>query len=121
MAKILVVDDSNYARRVMCQVLQRAGHTTVEASSGLSALESIFLERPELMLLDLTMDDMGGLEVLKQLKDANSELPVIVISADIQASTAQIVHDAGALRFLGKPVDHATLLKTIDEVVAVRK
>lgn len=118
MPHILVVDDSNYARRVTRQHLEQAGHRVTEAASGLSALEAFFLEQPALILLDLTMNDMGGLEVLEQLRAAESTVPVIVITADIQDTTAQIVRDAGATRFLGKPVAPATLLQAIDEVLA---
>jgi two-component system, chemotaxis family, chemotaxis protein CheY len=119
MAKILVADDSNYARRVLRQTLERAGHTVVEASSGMSALESLFLEKPDLLLLDLTMDDMGGLEVLHELSQAGNSVPVIVISADVQASTAGLVQNAGALRFLGKPVEEAVLLKAVRDAAGV--
>ena len=118
MPHILIVDDSNYARRVMRQTLEHAGHRVTEAGSGLSALEAFFLEQPALILLDLTMDDMGGLEVLQQLREAESQVPVIVITADIQESTSKLVQEAGATRFLGKPVSTATLLQAIDEVLA---
>ena len=121
MAKILVADDSNYARRVSRQMLERAGHTVVEASSGLSAIEGLFLEKPELLLLDLTMDDMGGLEVLKQLSEAGNPIPVIVLSADVQSSTEDLVQQAGAFRFLGKPVEADVLVAAVNDAIGARR
>ena len=117
MSTILVVDDSNYARRMLRQTLEQAGYTVVEAGSGLGALESFSLQQPDLILLDLTMEDMSGLDVLEQLRQSGNEVPVIVISADVQQSTEKIVQDAGAVRFVGKPVAPAQLLRTVADFV----
>ena len=117
MCTILVVDDSNYARRILRQTLEQAGYEVVEAGSGLGALESFSLRRPDLVLLDLTMEDMSGLAVLQQLRQNGNDVPVIVISADVQQSTEKIVQDAGAVRFVGKPVAPAHLLRTVADVV----
>ena len=117
MCTILVVDDSTYARRILRQTLEQAGYDVVEAGSGLGALESFSLERPDLILLDLTMEDMSGLEVLEQLRQSGNQVPVIVISADVQQSTEKIVQDAGAVRFVGKPVAPEHLLSTVADFV----
>jgi two-component system, chemotaxis family, chemotaxis protein CheY len=117
MSTILVVDDSNYARRMLRQTLEQAGYTVVEAGSGLGALESFSLQQPDLILLDLTMEDMSGLDVLEQLRQSGNEVPVIVISADVQQSTEKLVQDAGAVRFVGKPVAPAQLLRTVADIV----
>ena len=117
MAKILIVDDSGYARRVHRGILESAGHTVVEASTGMGAVEVFFLEKPELVLLDLSMEDMGGVEVLTRLREIDAESRVIVISADVQRTTEQAVMSAGARRFLGKPADQAKLLATVQEVL----
>lgn len=117
MAKILIVDDSGYARRVHRGILESAGHSVVEASTGMGAVEAFFLDKPELVLLDLSMEDMGGVEVLSRLREIDAESRVIVISADVQKTTEQAVMSAGARRFLGKPADQAKLLETITEVL----
>lgn len=117
MAKILIVDDSGYARRVHRGILESAGHSVVEASTGMGAVEAFFLEKPELVLLDLSMEDMGGVEVLTRLREIDAESRVIVISADVQRTTEQAVMSAGARRFLAKPADPAKLLSTVQEVL----
>ena len=113
MATIMVVDDSAYTRRTHRRILESAGHAVVEASSGMEAIEGYFVHRPDLVLLDLSMEDMGGLEVLGKLREMEAHARVGVISADVQRSTLEMVTDAGALRFLGKPVVPDELLHTV--------
>jgi two-component system chemotaxis response regulator CheY len=118
MASIMIVDDSNYTRRTHRRILESDGHTVLEASSGMAAIESYFVNQPDLVLLDLTMEDMSGLEVLRQLRGLQTGARVIVVSADVQRSTSQIVTDSGAMRFLGKPVTAEGLLETVRDVLA---
>jgi len=113
MATIMVVDDSGYARRTHRRILESVGHTVIEAASGMAAIESFFLNRPDLVLLDLSMEDIGGLDVLQKFRELDANARVIVISADVQRSTERLVADAGALSFLGKPAAPAQLLDTV--------
>ena len=117
MAKILIVDDSGYARRVHRGILESAGYAVVEACTGMGAIETYFLERPELVLLDLSMEDMGGVDVLTRLREMDPESRVVVVSADVQRSTEQAVMAAGARRFMGKPVDPGKLVGTVSEML----
>ena len=117
MATIMIVDDSNYTRRTHRRIVESAGHVVHEASSGMAALEGYFVHRPDLVLLDLTMEDMSGLEVLEKLRALDAGARVIVISADVQRSTTQLVADSGALRFLGKPVSAEGLLDAVRETL----
>ena len=117
MADILVVDDSGYARRIMRKALESAQHTVLEADGGMAAIEAYYLHHPDVVLLDLTMEDLGGLEVLKQLRQMNPDARVIVVSADVQATTEGIVRDAGATAFLGKPVAPEDLHRAIQSAI----
>ena len=114
MATILVVDDSGYARRVHRRILESGDHAVEEASTGLEAIERYFLVKPDLVLLDLSMEDMSGLDVLRKLREMDPTVRVIVVSADIQRTTERMVAEGGALRFLGKPVEPEHLLSTIN-------
>ena len=118
MATIMIVDDSAYTRRTHRRILESDGHVVVEAASGMAAIEGFFVHKPDLMILDLTMEDMGGLEVLERLREMNAGARVLVVSADVQRSTTQIVSDAGALRFIGKPVAPEELLRVVRELLA---
>ena len=101
--KILIVDDSALSRRTLRRILETAGYTVVEAGDGMTALEVYFLEKPEIVLLDLVMKGMYGLDVLVKLRELDQQARVVVASADIQSSTRRLVDEAGALGFINKP------------------
>ena len=118
MATILIVDDSAYTRRTHRRILESAGHAVLEAATGLTAIESFFMHHPDLVLLDLTMEDMSGLEVLEKLRQLHADARVVVVSADVQRSTAHLVAQSGALRFLGKPASPEELLDMVRSLLA---
>lgn len=101
--KILIVDDSSLSRRTLRRILEHAQYEIVEADDGMGALEVYFLEKPSLVLLDLVMKGMYGLDVLVKLREMDQQARVVVASADIQSSTRKMVDDAGALGFINKP------------------
>ncbi|MDB4916997.1 MAG: response regulator receiver [Gemmatimonadetes bacterium] len=117
MGKIMIVDDSAYARRVHRGILERAGHHVVEAFTGTGAIESFTVEKPDVVLLDLSMEDIGGVEVLRTLRQLDEEARVIVVSADVQKSTEQEVMEAGARRFLHKPASPDALVAAVSDVL----
>jgi two-component system chemotaxis response regulator CheY len=116
-ATVLLVDDSGLARRGTRRVLESAGYSVIEAEDGLSALERYALERPDVVLLDLVMKGMYGLDVLAKLREIDPAAKVIVISADIQTSSRDLVRDAGASGFLNKPADASKILETVAQVL----
>ena len=101
--KILIVDDSALSRRTLRRILESAGYEVVEANDGMTALELYFLEKPSLVLLDLVMKGMYGLDVLVKLREMDPKALVVVASADIQSSTRKMVDEAGAHAFINKP------------------
>ena len=116
-ARILIVDDSGFARRSMRQLLEGAGHSVEEAKDGHDALERYFLAKPDLVMLDLVMDGMNGLEVLAKLRELDKEARVIVATADIQASTKAEAQAGGASGFITKPFDREQVLKAVSTVL----
>ena len=120
MSKILVVDDSGYARRVHRSILEAAGHTVLEAGTGMTAIETYSNEQPDAVLLDLSMADIGGLDVLKTIRELDAKARVIVLSADVQRTTEEAAMTAGARRFLAKPANADQLVKTVGAVMDER-
>ena len=110
-ARILVVDDSGLARRRARTILEGAGFEVLEAEDGMAAIESYFMAKPDLVLLDLVMKGMYGLDVLSKLRELDPAAKVIVVSADVQTSSHDMVTDAGASGFVVKPFEP-------DEIVA---
>ena len=117
MAKILIVDDSNMSRRMLKTIVQNEGHQVVEAKDGISALELYFLDKPDLVMLDLVMDGMYGLEVLAKLLQMDSSVRVIIASADIQKWTREEAITAGAKAFVNKPFVSDNVLSAVNTVL----
>ncbi len=117
MAKILIIDDSLLARRMLKEILTVEGHEFIEEKDGMSGIERYFLERPDLVLLDLTMEGMHGLEVLKKIREVDPKAKVVVATADIQSSTHQMVIDAGASGLIEKPFKESEVLEKVKEAL----
>src|SRR5688572_2467925 len=117
MAKILVVDDSNMSRRTLRKILEPAGHEIIEAEEGMIGLERYFLERPDLVFLDLTMTGMYGIDVLNKLREMDPQALVIIASADIQSSTQDLVQASGASAFINKPFTTDKILQVVRQVL----
>ena len=84
-----------------------------EVSDGARALEQYVLHQHDLIVLDMVMHGMYGLEVLQKLKQLNPKLPVLVVTADIQRSTRDQVIEAGATAMVNKPVSREELAEVI--------
>jgi len=110
---ILVVDDSGLARRGTRRILEGAGYSILEAEDGMAALERYFVDKPDLVLLDLVMKGMYGIDVLTKLRALDAAARVIVLSADIQTSSRDMVTAAGATAFLNKPVAADELIAAV--------
>jgi two-component system chemotaxis response regulator CheY len=118
MAKILVVDDSSMSRRTLRKILEPEGHEIIEAEEGMIGLERYFLERPDLVFLDLTMTGMYGIDVLNKLREMDPQALVIVASADIQSSTQELVRSSGASAFINKPFTTDKVLRVVRQVLS---
>ena len=117
-AKILVVDDSGLARRTMRRMLEEMGHTVEEAEDGASALERYVINPPDVVLLDMVMHGMYGLEVLTKFRELDPNVPVIIATADIQKSTREQVQAAGAAAMLNKPLKKEELASVLTTILA---
>jgi two-component system chemotaxis response regulator CheY len=111
--RILIVDDSSLARRRARSILEGGGYEVIEADDGIAALERYFVEKPDVVLLDLVMKGMYGLEVLAQLRQMDPDARVIVVSADVQTSSHEMAEQGGAAGFLIKPLDEHEALSMV--------
>ena len=117
-AKILIVDDSGLARRRARTILESAGFEVDEAEDGMSALERYFVTKPDLVLLDLVMKGMYGLDVIAKLRELDPQAKIIVVSADVQTSSHDMVAEAGAAGFVVKPFDPDEMVATIHSTLS---
>lgn len=116
-AKVLLVDDSRLARRSLRQILEPAGYAIVEAEDGMNALERYFLEKPDVVFLDLLMEGMHGFDVLAKLREMDPNARILVVSADIQASSREMALAAGASGFIEKPFDAHRIVEAVGTVL----
>jgi len=116
--RILVVDDSALARRTTRQTLEQLGYEVEEATDGVEALERYFLKPHDLVILDLVMHGMYGMDVLTKIRSLHADARVLIATADIQSSTAQQAREAGAAGVLNKPVGRAALAAATERVLA---
>ena len=117
MANILIIDDSALSRRILRRILEAAGHHVREANDGMVALEQYLLDQPDLVLLDMTMRGMHGLDVLGKLRELDPRARVIVATADIQRSTRELVDAAGGSGFVSKPFETERILSAVTTVL----
>lgn len=116
MAKVLIVDDSSLTRKILCRMIEQDGHETLQAANGNDGLHMMDTHKPDCVILDLLMPDMDGIEVLESLGDRVSEIPIVVLTSDIQDTTRQQCLDLGAVDFINKPPKEETLLKLIKDI-----
>ncbi len=101
--KVLVVDDSSFARHMIARMVESGGHEVVEADNGQAAFAAIEEHRPDCVLMDLLMPVMNGFEFLRILRSRDSALRVVVVSADIQESAREECQSLGVSAYLCKP------------------
>ena len=116
--KVLIVDDSALARRLVRQVLEELQYSVDEASDGAQALERYVLDRPDVVVLDMVMHGMYGLEVLTKLRELDPTARVIIATADIQKTTRDLVREAGAVALVNKPVKKDELTSVVERTIA---
>jgi two-component system chemotaxis response regulator CheY len=115
--RILIVDDSALARRMLRQILESAGYDVEEATDGAQALERYFLNRHDIVLLDNVMDRMYGLEVLAKFRELNPEVRVVMATADVQTSTQDEARAAGASAYITKPFNKEKVLQLVSSIL----
>ena len=119
--KILVVDDERLVRWSLRQKCEEWGYRVVEAAAGETGLRLAQIESPDLVLLDVRMPDMNGIQVLEQLKKSPDAPPVIMITADPQLEDVKSAIKLGAYDFVGKPLDFEELRVTIQNALEANR
>ncbi len=114
-SKILVVDDAQADRVALEQILNDAGYQVVSASSGAEALDKAASDKPDLVLLDVVMDEMDGFKTCRELTSNpnTSDIPVIMVSGNTQKVDKLWAEQQGAKAYIAKPYTPEQIL---DEV-----
>ena len=116
-AKVLIVDDERLVRWSLRQKCEEWGYSVVEADCGETALRLAERESPDLVLLDVRLGDITGIEVLDQIKKTGDATSVIMITADPQLDDVKASLKLGAYDFVGKPIDFDELQLSIQDAL----
>jgi two-component system, NtrC family, response regulator HydG len=120
-ARILVVDDEASARSGLAKLLQQEGYEVETAADGLSALELVAEKAPSLIVTDLKMPNMDGMELVAKVHEQNPDIPTIVTTAFSDVSSAVQAMRAGAEDYLTKPIDFDALLLAVERALQRRE
>ncbi len=120
--RILVADDEDNIRQLIRIVLTRAGYVVLEATDGVEALSQATSQAPDLILLDVRMPNMDGVEALARLKadPATADIPVMMVSAYAQQREGLEYIASGASAYVTKPFNPRDLLVRIEALFAGR-
>lgn len=121
MARVLIVDDSPTDIQNLRAILQKAGHTVVEATSGHDVLDRVRLEKPDLVVMDVVMPGVNGFQATRTLsKDpGTAHIPVIVVSSKSQETDRVWALRQGAREYMVKPVKETDLIAKIEALLGL--
>lgn len=117
---ILCVEDNPQNMRLVRKILQHAGYSVLEAVDGLSAIDITESAQPSLILMDVNLPDIDGLEATRRIKSTPhlAHIPIVALTANAMYGDRERCLDAGCDDYLSKPVNKAQLLEIIDHFLA---
>jgi len=121
MAKVLLVDDDHSILRAYSAVLERARHQVEKADDGDDALECLRSDSVDVVVSDISMPRMNGLEFLRAVRERDLDVPVLLMTAAPDLQTAMKAVEYGALRYFGKPVEPADLLEAVHRAAILHR
>jgi CheY-like chemotaxis protein len=111
--RVLVIDDEPHVGGMLREVLTAFGYAVRHAGGGVEGLQLVTLFEPDLVLLDLTMPGMPGLEVLDHLRRDHPRIPVVILSGNEDASVARATLRSGAVDYMQKPFNITALARVV--------
>ena len=119
---VVIVEDEPDAAEMFAEMMRASGYRVVKIFSSTPAIGIITTEAPDVVILDVMMPDISGLEVLSIMREDQKlkDIPVILVSAKSMPSDIKMGLDAGASNYLTKPVSFLDLKKAVDELVSER-
>ena len=119
MKTILIVEDNEKNMKLVRDILRHQGHNTIEAASGIEAVHIASQQCPDLILMDIQLPDIDGIEALRRIRSDTSldATPVLAVSASVMPDDQQKIVASGFDAFLTKPINVKQFLATIERFV----
>jgi two-component system, cell cycle response regulator DivK len=120
MSLILIVEDNPRNMKLVRDVLQVKGHTTLEAVTGEEGIASALAHQPNLILMDIQLPGINGIDALRALRadPATAKIPVIAVTASVMQQDRKLIIEAGFDGYLGKPINLVEFLAAVNEMLA---
>lgn len=117
--RIMTVDDSRAFRMMLGENLKQGGHEVIEAATGKEALEKLEASDVDLVITDLTMPEMDGIELVRRIRgrQEHGDLPVLILTTESQGGKKEEGRAAGATGWMVKPFEPETLLSVVEELL----
>ena len=117
--KVLVVEDNELNMRLFCDLLDAFGFETFQCRDGAKAVEIARQELPDLIIMDIQLPEVSGLDITRWLKDDDkvAHIPVLAVTAFAMRADEQRVREAGCEGYLSKPIQIATFIKAVDALM----
>ncbi len=120
-ARVLVVDDEQQVRDLLCSFLVDKGYEVLQASDGEQAMELLKREMPDLLFLDVHMPGSSGLDVIRRIREMNSVIPVVMITGGEDDKIAVDLLLEGATDFVRKPLRLAYIGRVVEACLSKRR
>jgi len=117
MTTILSIEDSDFERKVIKEMMEESEYDLIQAKNGQGGIDKYKDEEPDLVLLDLRLPDIDGLDVYEELKEYDPSIKVIIVSIVREDDTIEEAKERGVKDYVEKPIDEDELMDTIEEVL----
>ena len=120
MSKILIVEDNEKNMKLVRDILRHNGHATLEAATGGEGVRLALKEHPDLILMDIQLPDIDGIEVLRRIRENPSldAVPVVAVSASVMPDDQQKIVNSGFDAFITKPINLKQFQETVQRFLA---
>ena len=120
--KVLVVEDNELNMKLFCDLLDAYGYATIESRDGLKAIDIAREEHPDLIIMDIQLPDVSGLDLTRWIKDDSriADIPIMAVTAFAMRQDEEHVREAGCEAYMSKPIQMTPFIKTVEKLIAAR-
>lgn len=117
--KVLIVEDNALNMRLFSDLLEASGYVTLQCADGGKAAALAVAEKPDLIIMDIQLPEVSGLDITRWLKDdeRTASIPVLAVTAFAMRTDEVLVREAGCEGYLSKPIQVRSFLKTVDDLM----
>jgi CheY-like chemotaxis protein len=119
MKKVLVIEDNENNMKLITFILEKNGYATIKAENGRTGINLALKEKPDFIILDIQLPDLGGLEVLKEIRDsvANGTIPIIAMTSFAMSGDKERFMAKGCNGYIEKPIDPDIVIDQIRKII----